>query len=62
MYYFLITSTKQKKIFFILKDYSQKRKKTLAQYYIEKYKHLIPEDVEFWEYDENTEETTILKI
>jgi hypothetical protein len=46
MYYFLVTSKTYKKIFFILKDFSQK-KMTLAEYYIKTYKHLIPNDVEF---------------
>ena len=35
---------------FVLYDYSEKRKETLAQYYLRKYKPLIPGDVEFWEY------------
>ncbi len=37
---------------FVLYDYSEKRKETLAQYYLRTYKHLVPKDVEFWEYKE----------
>ncbi len=54
MYYFHLSSNKYRKIFFVLKDYSLKKKKTLASYYISVYAHLIPDDVEFWEYDLDT--------
>lgn len=39
---------------FVLRDHSKKRSETLAEYYIRTYSHLIPEDVELWEYDELT--------
>ena len=52
MFYFLLAPKEYRKIFFILKDFSRKRKETLGQYYIRTYDHLIPYDVEFWEYDE----------
>jgi len=51
MYYFFSSPQGYRKIFFILRDFSNKRKETLAEYYIRTYNHLIPEDVEFWEYD-----------
>ncbi|WP_164847148.1 hypothetical protein [Neptunomonas marina] len=53
MYYFLATSPGYRKIMFVLLDYSEKRKETLAEYYIRAYSHLIPEGVELWEYDES---------
>lgn len=53
MYYFLVTSPSYRKIMFVLRDYSEKRKETLAEYYIRTYSHLIPEGVELWEYDES---------
>jgi len=62
MYYFLVTPENYKKIFFILKDFSQKRQMTLAEYYIKTYKHLIPKDVEFWEYDSTQEKINILNV
>lgn len=53
MYYFLATPPGYRKIMIVLRDYSEKRKETLAEYYIRTYSHLIPEDVELWEYDES---------
>ncbi|ENP0863072.1 hypothetical protein ACCI19_001283 [Vibrio parahaemolyticus] len=55
MYYFFTAPNDFRKIMFVLRDFSAKRNETLAQYYIRTYKHLIPNDVELWEYDENTE-------
>ena len=54
MYYFFTAPTGFRKIMFVLRDFSAKRNVTLAEYYIRNYKHLIPNDVELWEYDENT--------
>ena len=53
MYYFLVAPSGYRKIMFVLRDYSEKRKETLAEYYIRTYQHLIPKDVEIWEFDEN---------
>jgi hypothetical protein len=50
MYYFKIAPKNYKKIFFVEMFYSQKRTKTLLQYYIEKYYHLIPDDVFLYDY------------
>lgn len=52
MYYFLLAPTEYRKVFFILRDYSEKRKETLGEYYLRTHIHLIPEDVEIVEYDE----------
>jgi len=52
MYYFVASPAGFRKIMFVLNDFSEKRKETLAEYYIRTYKHLIPSDVEFWEYEE----------
>jgi hypothetical protein len=54
MFYFLASPEGFRKIMFVLYDYSEKRKETLAQYYLRTYKHLVPSDVEFWEYNETT--------
>ncbi len=59
MYYFYLAPPDYKKIFFCLKDYSVKRNKTLAEYYIENYAHLIPQNVEIWEYCEATDNVVI---
>jgi len=53
MYFFHAAPTGYRKIFFVLKDYSEKRQETLAEYYIRTKSHLIPKDVEVWEFDEN---------
>jgi hypothetical protein len=52
MYYFYAAPKGYRKIFFVLKHYSKKHKQTLAAYYLRINDHLIPSDVEFWEYDE----------
>lgn len=52
MYYFLTSPEGFRKIMFVLRDYSEKRNETLAEYYLRSYRHLIPDDVELWEYDE----------
>ena len=52
MYYFHLAPTEYRKIMFVLHDVSQKRRLSLADYYQDKYRHLIPDDVEFWELDE----------
>lgn len=53
MYLFYSAPRDYRKIFFVLKDYSLKRQETLAEYYIRTKYHLIPQDVEIWEFDEN---------
>ena len=54
MYYFHLAPADYRKVFFILRDFSSKRNETLAEYYIRNYGHLVPDDVEFVEFDENT--------
>ena len=54
MYYFLAAPAGYRKIMFVLRDYSAKRKESLAEYYIRTYWHLIPSDVEIWEFDEGS--------
>ncbi len=53
MYLFYATPKGYRKILFVLKDYDPKRKETLAEYYIRTKSHLIPKDVEIWEFDQN---------
>jgi len=52
MYYFHAAPRTYRKILFVLRDLSKKRNKTLADYFIQASPHLIPADVEIWEYDE----------
>lgn len=62
MYYFLAAPKGFRKIMFVLRDFSDKRNETLAEYYLRTYNHLIPEDVEFWEYNESTSKAVQLCI
>lgn len=55
MYLFHIAPSEYRKILFVLQDYSQNKKETLAEYYIRVNSHLIPKGVEVWEFDENDE-------
>lgn len=52
MYFFHVAPANYRKVFFALRDYSPKRHKTLAGYYIQINSHLIPKKVEIWEFDE----------
>ena len=52
MFFFYAAPTGYRKILFVLKDFSQTRNETLGDYYIRTNLHLIPNDVEVWEYDE----------
>ena len=56
MYYFLVAPQGYRKILFVLRDVSERRQETLAEYYVRTYGHLIPEDVEIWEVDESGQE------
>ncbi|MFK5708576.1 hypothetical protein [Lysinibacillus boronitolerans] len=60
MYYFHLAPSDYRKIFFILRDYSNKRNETLGEYYIRTYGHLIPSDVEIMEYDEDNQTVRVL--
>ncbi len=51
MYYFHLAPPEYRKILFVLRDYSDKRGETLAQYYIRNRGHLIPTDVEILEFN-----------
>ncbi|MDI1318090.1 hypothetical protein [Flavobacterium sp.] len=60
MYYFSLVSNSFTKIFIIEKHLSEKRNNTLGLYYIKTYGHLIPEDVEIWEFDETNNSHDII--
>lgn len=60
MYYFYLAPPDYRKIFFILRDESEKRKETLGEYYIRTYGHLIPKDVEIMEYHEVDQSVRVL--
>ena len=54
MYYFCISPPKFRKILFVLRDYSEKRRETLGAYSVRNYSHLNPDGVELWEYEPKT--------
>lgn len=53
MYYFFAAPSGYRRIMFVLRDFSEKRGETLAEYYLRTYRHLVPSGVEFWEYNES---------
>ena len=61
MFYFYVAPIGYRKILFIQKDFNQKRVETLGEYYVRTNYHLIPEDVEIWEYDETNNSARVLR-
>ncbi len=61
MYMFVAAPAGYRKIFFVLRDWNPKKNETLAEYYVRIKSHLIPEDVEIWEFDETKNEATKLR-
>jgi hypothetical protein len=52
MYFFYAAPQDYRKILFVLRHYNPDRQQTLAEYYVKTKAHLIPDDVEIWEFDE----------
>jgi hypothetical protein len=52
MYYFHLTPARFRKIMFVLKHL--RSAESLAEHYIRRFEHLIPDGVELWEFDETT--------
>ena len=61
MFFFHVAPTDYRKIFFVLQDISRKRNETLGQYYVRTNRHLIPTDVEVWEFDDRNNEARKIK-
>ena len=51
MYLFLLAPMRFQKVLFVLRDFNERRSESLAEYYVRNYSHLIPDNVEIWEYD-----------
>lgn len=51
MYYFHAAPQGYKKILFVLKDLRRGTGESLVNYYLRSHGHLVPADVELWEYD-----------
>jgi hypothetical protein len=58
MYYFHLAPADYRKIMFVLHDHCPRRQLSLATYYLQTYRHLIPHTVEFWEYDPSESKVT----
>jgi len=54
MYYFFLAPKNYRKIMFVLHDKRTEGGESLLSYYKRTYTHLIPEDVEFFEFDETS--------
>lgn len=61
MFFFYLAPPSYRKILFVLRDFSQKKNETLGEYYIRTYSHLIPKDVEVWEFNEKQGTATKLR-
>jgi hypothetical protein len=61
MYYFSLAPTDYRKMMFVLRHECSKRGLTLAAYYLKTYGHLVPPDVEFWEYDEMAHDAACIR-
>jgi hypothetical protein len=55
MYYFSLVPDEYRKMMFVLLSRFDQEKGTLLEKYIRNYSHLIPHDVEIWEYDESSD-------
>ena len=54
MLYFFLAPRGYRKIFAVKRDLNPKSGESLARYYIRTHSHVIPDEVEFWEIDEDT--------
>jgi hypothetical protein len=52
MYYFHVAPGDYRKIMFVLKSLRRGDGESLVHFYLRTFSHLVPEGVEFWEYDE----------
>ena len=61
MFFFHASPPGYQKLLVVLHDFSSKRNETLGEYYVRTYSHLIPKDVEVWEYKEHSKEGKRIK-
>jgi len=59
---FSLAPVEAQKILFVLKDFSSKRGETLAHYYYQTYKHLIPAGVVIRKYDQTEDCITLYAL
>jgi len=61
MYLFSLVKTDHRKILFVNRHFNPKKKMTLAEYYNKNHSHLIPPDVEIWEYNSDTGKHKVIR-
>jgi hypothetical protein len=61
MFYFHMAPTEYRKIFFVERSVRPKREETLLGYFRRTYAHMIPQDVEFWELERESDRLVIHK-
>jgi len=61
MFFFHAAPSDYRKILVVLYDFSPRRNESLGEYYVRTYFHIIPGDVEIWEYDENKQDGKKIK-
>lgn len=54
MLYFFLAPRSFRKLFVVQKDLNPKTGESLCRYYLRTHPHVIPDEVEFWEVDEET--------
>jgi hypothetical protein len=62
MYFFYAAPRDYRKILFVLRHYNPERRQSLAEYYVKTNRHLIPDGVEIWEFDEKGNTTHRIMI
>lgn len=58
MYYFSLVPAEFRKLFFVRHSRRGSQGETLLDYYLRRFAHLIPHDVELWEFDLETKTAT----
>ena len=61
MFFVYVAPPGYRKLLVVLRDFSARRNETLGEYYVRTYSHLIPGDVEVWEYDESKKDCKMIK-
>ena len=62
MFYFNLAPEKYRKIFFVLRDYSEKKRQTLLQYHISKNCKNVTKNIKIYEYNEKNGHCAIFNI
>ena len=60
MYYFFCAPSGYRKIFVVQR--TLRKGQSLAEHYLSRYRHLVPSDVEFWEFDPATGSGRVLRL